>query len=375
MPDFRSNLCFFFVWIMLFFTPNPAFSQTRLKKEASVQDTTRKIKNTFVGVPVVYYLPETNWGFGAAGLFAFRFRNQKIEERPSQLQFVGSYTLNKQLISLLNFNLFPNNGLYNLKGELGYYQFSYFYYGIGKDARFEDEESFGVNYPRVEVNFSKKWLGNWYAGVRYRFNQYHITSVEKGGLLDFNPVPGKSGSIISSLGLISIFDHRDNVFASQKGWYLETSLMFNGPYFGSDFDYQRLTVDYRTYLTNKWQHTFVLNLYGMFISGQAPFNELAFIGGSKIARGYYPGRYRDKQLLLLQAAYRFPLFWKLGAEAFTSYGGVGEDFQDFTINDFLWNYGLGLRLTLNEMDRINLRFDVGLGGDEPNFYFTVGEAF
>lgn len=36
---------------------------------------------------------------------------------------------------------------------------------------------------------------------------------------------------------------------------------------------------------------------------------------------------------------------------------------------------LGLRFLLNEEEQVQLRCDIGLGGDQLGFYFTVNDAF
>ena len=331
--------------------------------------------NTFAGLPVVYFLPETNWGFGAAGIYAFRFRKHGYDQRPSLLRFVGSYTLNKQLVSLVSYNLFPEKGKYNFKGEFGYYRFSYDFFGIGKRATKEAIESFGVNYPRIEINALRRVNQDWYFGFRYRYNHYDIVELVPEGLLADPSVPGNNGSIISSLGFTAIFDTRENIFATYSGYFVESSMMFNGNWLGSNFNFQRFTLDARTYITDHKQRTLALNGYVMIINGEAPFNELALLGGSRRARGYYPGRFRDNQLWLLQAEYRFPVFNWLGVTAFSSYGSVARGSNDLTLNDFKWNYGGGLRFVLNKEDRIHLRVDAAFGKNTSAFYFTVGEAF
>ncbi|MEL6843177.1 MAG: hypothetical protein AAFP02_08175, partial [Bacteroidota bacterium] len=103
--------------------------------------------------------------------------------------------------------------------------------------------------------------------------------------------------------------------------------------------------------------------------------ELALLGGTKKARGFYQGRYRDKKLLLLQAAYRFPIYWRFRGEVFASYGGVGERVRDLDPTTYHLNYGAGLRFALNPQEKIHVRADIGFGNGQPNFYLTIGEAF
>ncbi len=364
---------------------SPGFSQEKLKADtldlSEVLDTVneveyRKVKwNTFAGLPIIYFLPETSFGFGAAGIYAFRFKKFGYEQRPSQVRFVTSYTVNGQLVTLFRYNLFLKNAAYNFRGELGYYRFSYEFYGVGNDATNEDEETFKVNFFRFRPEFFKQFNDNWYAGLTYGFEDYDVVQVLQGGILDEGGIKGNKGGTISNFGAGIIFDNRDNVFATHKGYYIELSALHNSPSFGSDFSFSRLTFDARTYITNKKYHTLALNAYSILHAGEPPFNELAFLGGSRRGRGYYPGRFRDRNLFIVQAEYRFPLFWYLGGVTFGSYGGVARNLNDFQLPNFRYNVGLGLRFAVNPADRINIRIDYAIGKETSGFYLTVGEAF
>ena len=270
---------------------------------------------------------------------------------------------------------FKKNAEYNLRGELGYYRFSYDFFGVGNDATNDNIEPFDVNFPRLRVEYFKRFNKNWYAGLTFGFEEYDIVKVVEDGLLDAGNIRGSDGGTISNFGAGIIFDNRDNVFATHKGYYIELSALHNSPSFGSDFSFSRLTLDARTYITNKKYHTLALNVFSILNSGEPPFNELAFLGGSRRGRGYYPGRFRDKQLFIMQGEYRFPLFWYLGMVTFGSYGGVAQNINDFKISNFRYNLGLGLRFAVNPDDRINIRIDYAIGKETSGFYLTVGEAF
>ena len=110
----RFNLIF---KLLLFFSANAAAcSQFNISSDS---DTT-KIKNQILAYPVVFYLPETRWGFGAAGLYNFRFSDVPSESNPSQIQLIASYTQNKQLILVMPFELFRKNNTWKIKGEMTY---------------------------------------------------------------------------------------------------------------------------------------------------------------------------------------------------------------------------------------------------------------
>lgn len=349
-------------------TPKSGFSQ---------EDTTRFIrKSSLVVLPLAFYTPETRFGGGAAGLLAFRFRNQPDSTRPSQIQLGFAYTQERQLLSYMPFQLFLKNGKYNVYGELGYYRYFFYFFGIGNDAS-DDFETYNVNFPRARITALQQILPNLYTGVRFWYDDYDITEMEDRGLLALGNITGSKGGSIANLGVVSNYDSRDNIFFPTQGQLIELAIMNSNSYIGSDFDYTRISLDASSYFTNKWNHTFAVNTWFDFVFGDAPFNELAQIGGSKKMRGYYEGRYRDNKLWMLQAEYRMPqLYWRLGLVVFGSVGSVAPTFDEFKNNQIHYSFGTGLRILLSEKEKLNIRIDVGVD-EQFNVlpYLTVSEAF
>lgn len=333
-------------------------------------------KSSLVVLPLAFYTPETRIGGGAATLFAFRFRNQSDSTRPSQVQLGFAYTQEKQLLSYFPYQIFLDNAKYNIYGEIGYYRYFFYFFGLGNNTTTESER-FTVQFPRVRINALKTIYPNVYAGVRYWFDDYRIVGVEEGGTLATQNITGNTGGVVSSLGLVGNYDTRDNIFFPTKGALVELAVMNNSRTLGSDFDFRRVSLDASTYFTNKWNHTFAVNGWFNFIFGDAPFNELAMIGGTKKMRGYYEGRFRDKKLWMLQAEYRMPeLYWRLGLVAFASVGSVAPDFKSFVDSKVHYSVGTGLRVLLSDKEKVHIRIDVGID-EQQNIlpYVTVTEAF
>jgi len=338
------------------------------------RDSSKKKNYKLIALPLIAFTPETNWIFGGAGTLSFRFKGETPESRPSQILAGGAYTLKKQILSYLNYQLFFKQERYKLYGEFGYYLYTYPYFGVGNELESE-VENFEALYPRVRVNALYLVRPKLYAGLRYWLDDYKITDTESGGLLESSDVLGVDGGLLSGLGLVFNYDSRDNIFSPSKGAYAELVLFNNDKSLGSDFSFTKYTLDASIYLTNKWKHTLAVNSYNEFTFGEVPFNQMALLGGTKRMRGYIEGRFRDKQMLILQAEYRIPLFWRMGAVVFGGTGRVGEKVSDLSLDALHYNYGGGIRFMLDEKEKLNLRLDVGVGEDNLGFYLTFGEAF
>jgi len=330
---------------------------------------------SFFAVPLVFLTPETSWGFGAAGIYTFRFKGEPTNSRPSQVQLGGAYTLENQILSYLPFQLFWQEEGYNFYGELGFYRYNYFFYGIGNDFEDYEGELYDVTYPRVRINALRATAPKLYLGLRYWMDHLDISGFEAGGLLDENPIPGEEGGMVSGLGPVLNWDRRDNVFYPAKGSYLELATLFNGRWVGSAYSFTKITLDARAYYQNRWDHVLAGNIYLENNAGQVPFIQMALIGGTRRMRGYYEGRFRDRSMGIVQAAYRFPLIWRLKMAVFGGYGAVADEINELTIGDFRYTIGAGLRILLLEDEKAHIRLDYGLGKNTSGVYITIGEAF
>ncbi len=331
--------------------------------------------STFFGLPLVFYTPETRWGFGAAAFLSFRFDGEPEYSRPSQLQLGGAYTLENQILAYLPFQLYWDDEKYTTFGELGWYRYNYFFYGIGNDVPEDFEELYGVDYPRIRATFMREFFPEFYSGIRLVADDFKTNDLDPEGLLADQRITGSGGGLNAALGVIFNFDNRDNYFESHSGTYAELDIDRYGAYVGSDFEYTQLRVDIRSFYTFSQKNVIAFNIFSESIYGDAPFISLALLGGNKRMRGFYEGRYRDKTSAIFQAEYRRDIIGRLGAIAFASSGAVGNGYDKLALTNIRFTYGAGLRFAVNKEDRINIRLDAGVGNGQPAFYLTIGEAF
>lgn len=346
---------------------------------AQAVDTTKLNITSLFGLPVVYYTPETRWGFGVAGLMAFRLPNEPRNSRTSQLQAGAVYTQEKQLLLYLPYVLFAQNETYWAYGEIGYFRYTYYYYGNGNEDLIPNGELYDVNFPRLRVHALRKVAPNWYGGFHYWLDVFDIQNTQPGGLLASEQldITGREGGIISGPGIISIYDRRNDFNAPTKGFYAEGLFQVNAPWTGSTFRYTRTSLDLRGFLPviPKLEHVLGAQVYADLTSGDPPFNALALLGGPRRMRGYYEGRYRARNLVGGQVEYRAHLFWRLGITAFFATGAVFDQWADLSPEIMRYSYGGGLRARISKEDRINVRIDMGVAQGVPAYYLTVGEAF
>lgn len=329
-------------------------------------------------LPAVYYTPETRWAFGGAVINTFRFRGEPLDSRPSQFQVAGAYTQNRQVLLYVPYRLYKGNEKYLLYGELGYYRYNYFFYGVGNDNPPDFSELYDVTFPRVRINAMRLLRRDLYLGLQYAWDGFEVSGLDPNGQLIAGDIPGFDGGAVSGFGLVLNYDTRDNLFWPMRGWFVEGLAYFNERFLGSAFRYSRYTLNAARYFRMPWKpvdHVLATNVLLDFATGEPPFYQMPMLGGPKRMRGYYEGRFRDRNMLLLQAEYRAPLFWRVGAVAFLNYGLVARHLRTFGLNNSRWTYGGGLRFLLDKQNKINIRVDYGYGRGGGGFYLTVAEAF
>jgi outer membrane protein assembly factor BamA len=164
----------------------------------------------------------------------------------------------------------------------------------------------------------------------------------------------------------------------RKGAFLETAVLRNLT-LGNDFRFNRILFDGRIYRPlGRRNRVLALQATGTFMRGDVPFNNLALLGGESTMRGYYLGRYRDKNLLAAQAELRWLPFGfskRWGGTLFGSLGTVAPTVSQLQLNQVRWAAGGGVRFLFFQKKDVYLRADVGVTREGAGLYFSLGEAF
>jgi outer membrane protein assembly factor BamA len=338
-------------------------------------DSLKTNKPKLAAFPVLFFSPDTKLGGGAAGLFTFNFKSDSLNAQRSSINFGIVYTQLKQVLIYLPFQLFLKNKKYWIYGEIGYYKYVFNYFGTGNSVPHEYIEKYDAVYPRIRLNALHKLKQNIYCGVRYVYDDFKIDHRDSSGLLLTEKPIGYNGGRVSGLGVLVNYDSRNSIFFPSNGFLMETMFYAERGFTGSDFNYNRFSIDASNYFSVFKKHVLAINGAAIFLNGAVPFHQMAMLGGTKRLRGYFEGKYRGTNLVLAQAEYRAPLFWRIGLVAFAGAGMVAEKVSQLSTANLRYNCGAGLRLQLDKKRKINIRIDYGLGYQSTGFYLTIGEAF
>ena len=338
-----------------------------------------KTRHTIINAyPYAYYTPETELAFGAGGIMTF-YTSQEQVLRPSKLTLSGYYSTKGQYKFSAGPQVYLNKNQLFISGNVDYGYYVDKFWGIGNDSPDLGTEEyiskvFGLDF-NVQFPPVRNVLKNSKVGVVYELTNSDIDDKKENPYLLAGDQTGSEGGVSSGLGLNWVWDSRDGIFYPTSGFYGQVKWLNFGDWLGSDFGYNRLEIDLRWYKAVKPNYILATQFFSKASSSGAPFYEVPALGGQRIMRGYYEGRYRDELLLAGQAEIRFPIKGRFGAVGFAGLGDVSPDFEAFELRDVKTTLGGGLRFAFNKDERVNLRADIGFGRSTNGVYFGLEEAF
>ena len=339
------------------------------------EDSVGKKRSGLIWIPILFYTPETKTGGGAGLNYFFRESGSDSASRPSSIMGVFMYTQNKQIISELSTDMYRNDEQIHITGYIGYKKFPDKFYGIGKNTSEKNEEDFTSRDIFFGTTVQRRMRSGLHLGLQYMFADRKMEEVEEDGRLIEREILGSEGVRTSGLGFLLNRDTRDNIFYPTSGSFHKLSTIFYSDYIGSDYDFNSHTIDLRQYYSPFSSHVLAFQGYLHSLSGEPPFQKLALLGGQSLLRGYYEGRYRDKNMIVFQAEHRMSLGRNFGLVGFAGIGDVAREMSGFALKDMKHSFGLGLRYMLNPDEKMNIRFDYAIGKDSSGFYITLFEAF
>ncbi len=342
------------------------------KNFADDKDSTR----VRVGIlPVIFYAPETRLGMGAIVYSYFKTSKKDASTRKSTIQTYINFTINKQFLLQTDYSIFSPQNKFYFKGNINYEHFPEFYYGIGNNTREDIKCLIDFNSFQLSSEFYTSLRKNSYAGLLLQHQNLYMLNKTLINYYDNRVVYGNMGYNTSGIGLGMLLDKRNNQLNPEKGHYVQVNFLkyFNHNSMQSGFN--SLVVDMRFYKTVFKNLVWNINGYTSFNSGEVPFRMMPFIGGPRFLRGYYRGRFRDNNLIMVQHEFRYPLFWRFGIALFSGVGQVARNLNDFNFKQFHYNYGAGLRFKIDRKENTNVRIDFGCTKDSYGVYVVFAEAF
>ncbi|MGB8958902.1 MAG: BamA/TamA family outer membrane protein [Candidatus Aminicenantales bacterium] len=332
-------------------------------------------KARLIGLPFVFYTPETKLAFAAGSMLNFRTGRLKEEARTSSVWAFASYNLARQFSVLIKPEIYVKRNSLIFTGSLRFERAPQQFYGVGNDTLSADGESFTPRTFAVQVGVKRRVIGGLFGGLDFDVERTTMEKVEPRGLLASGAFAGSHGGMIAGFGASLDWDTRDSVLFPLHGALLELSADTYGTTAGSDFSFNRVELNLRKYWPLGTNRVLATQAYLVSIGGNVPFYKLALLGGESLLRGYYRGRFRDKGLALVQAEFRALITKRVGVAGFAGLADVFPGFRDVGAGRLKFAAGSGLRYVINKQDNATVRLDLAWGQGSFGLYITAREAF
>jgi len=335
-------------------------------------------KSNYIVYPTLAYTPETKTEIGLVNLYLF-YANQNNKNRLSEINTFSFYTAEKQYGVLLDHAIYGDGDKWFFLGRGKFQYFPMKYYGIGINTSEEGYDLVSNTNIQLRERVLRKIKGNFFIGAEFDFQKMYNVEFSGSNSVGYDYPTGYKGSSNIGFGMGLVFDNRKNVMNVRKGLFAELAFLNYSKSLGSTNSLVSTQFDFR-YFREGFNPKDVLALQGsaLFNNGDVPFNQMAMIGGESMMRGYYLGRFRDKNLFTSQAEYRFLPFGfskRLGAAAFISTATVAPSAKSLFSSTFKMAGGFGARYLIFKSKDIFVRFDLGFTREGNGYYFYIGEAF
>lgn len=367
-------------WLLVFFT-FPAWSQADskadIKTDEDVIPVIAKKQKRLVLFPVLVKSPEYLWGAGVAGTFFFKLWHDSTT-RTSNLKNVSFYTVRNQLVFASDGTIYFPKEKFILHFIASFSHFPDRFWGLGNETPSNNQEKYSISQYDLYPQLLRKIFSDFFLGVSYEFqNVYNFEYNQDGtSLFDTQNITGRYGGKISGAGILVTWDSRNNAFSPSQGFYVQYYIGQYSKAIGSDFNFTVRNLDVRKYFSMRKNRVLAFQANLISTQGNTPVRDMASIGSSSFMRGYYEGRYTDRNMVAVQAEFRVPVSERWGFTIFAGAGRVGTSLSDvFQLKSIKPSFGVGLRYALRPKEKLNLRIDAGFGKQSQGTYINIGEAF
>lgn len=333
------------------------------------QELTRHPDFSVLGGP--HYSSEKGLGLGlvVAGVYSTDPSDTSLPA--SNISLVGNIaTKSYYMIGLEGAHVFPEN-LKRINYDLSFESFATYFWGIGYEMGNFNSNKTKYDLLKIDFNADMGWriVNALYAGPAIRIAHARARHIENEGIW-----VGEDQTVTSvAAGVKLQYDIRDNLTAPKKGLFIELTQLFYPKFMGNRSNsFSSTEASFNIYHSIWKGGTLAGRVHGLFTYGNTPWDMMAIIGGDNL-RGYYEGRYRDKNEMDMTIELRQHVWRRSGVAIWGGVASVFPKFSDIQFNHLLPDFGIGYRWEFKK--NTNVRVDFGIGKHSTCFMFGLNEAF
>jgi hypothetical protein len=340
--------------------------------EANKEHPEKTFDLSFIGGP--HYSKEAGLGIGLIGSGRYKsgrgWRTDTITPYSNVSLKLDVATGQYYEIGADGYHILPGDR-FRLNYDASFYSFADKFWGIGYDRDVNDENE--SDYKRVAAKLQADFVfclkKSIFIGPLARFDYVRTRKVERPELFD-----GQDPEVTSfGLGLTFQIDTRDYPTGPEKGVFFRLDQLFEPGFLGNKYHFSKTELKL-AYYHHVWKDGVIASLlHACLTYGDTPWNLLPSFGGSRNMRGYYEGRYRDKDEVDLCVELRQRVWRRNGVVLWIGAGSVFPRLDDLRMRYILPNAGIGYRWEFKK--HVNVRLDFGIGKSQTGVNFSINEAF
>lgn len=331
---------------------------------------------SFIGGP--HYSSEAKFGIGIVGSGLY-YSKRDASGMPDLSTPVSNISLKldvttEQLykIGAEGYHIFPSDQ-FRINYDAYFYSFKDKFWGIGykNDINNNNESNFKRLQAQVRADFVFTLSSKLFIGPLTSFTYNKALRVGRPDLFDGQ----RLRTFSTGIGATVYIDTRDMPLNSYKGVYARVDQLFYPRFLANKYRFSQTEITLCGYETLWKGGVIAAMLHANLTWGNTPWGLMPSFGGSTNMRGYYEGRFRDKNEIDVTLELRQHVWRRNGFVVWVGAGNIFPRFSSFKWNHVLPNFGIGYRWQFKP--RINIRLDYGIGKGKGNrgFNFSINEAF
>lgn len=329
----------------------------------------KKVDFSIIGGPA--YSNDTKLSLGLLGAALYTSGGDRETTSQSNASLYTEFSITGYYnVGIRGIHYTPNDQ-WRMNYKLSFSSMPTYYWGIGYDMAHNDDNKtkFLQLNAELRASFDYKMLDNFYLGPALNFNYTKATDADSYILWEGQ----RLRTLNYGIGFNIYYETRDCLTAPHCGWYIGAEQRFYPRFLCNKnaFSSTDLTI---SHYFGAWRDAVIaVNLHGLFTYGNTPWSMLASVGGSRTMRGYYEGRYRDKNAVDLTLELRQHIWHRNSAVVWIGAGSVFAKPKELRTREILPNFGIGYRWEFKK--NVNVRLDYGIGKGESGIVFNINEAF
>lgn len=331
----------------------------------------KKIDFGIIGGP--HYASDTGLGLGlvASALYSTDRSDSTLEKSNASL-YSDMTTKGFLMIGIRGNNIFPKKR-YRLDYRIYVYTFPSYLWGFSYPQSDNDDNK--SKYSRTKFEVMARFLipinRYSYLGPIARYQYVHAYKLKDKAPQLLEGLPKTVSDF--GVGVSYTFDSRDFMLNASRGWFMQLDLTTNPTFLGNNNTYWSAELQLATY-RKAWRGAIIAGeLHTRQSTGQVPWPMLADVGSSNRMRGYYEGRYRDKNVVDAQVELRQHIWHRNGLVVWLGAAEVFPNYGSLRFRRILPNAGIGYRWQFKK--GVNVRLDYGFSRNGTGFIFNINEAF